>query len=265
MDNYLQHHGVLGQRWGVRRYQPYPAGHKGGREIGEAAKLSKGRAKRYANKLNMLDTRIVQNQTTLNDPHQIHFKYSPQARMLAKDKATTERLIERAVSEGYYIGSEKTKRATRGVAENLAYGFAGPLAGVMVLAANKDNRKDGTQYSVFTSKAELDAWERGAIDRAKAENHNASKKINNKLSKSNTSSDDKVTSIQKSKEAHKAYVQDKMSRARNNDQYELAFLEMTGEVDKNLSTKERLDWYEKYLNSKDDMVKFYRDFVGYYG
>ncbi len=43
---YLSHHGIKGQRWGVRRYRPYAKGEKpaGGKEIGEAAKKSKERS-----------------------------------------------------------------------------------------------------------------------------------------------------------------------------------------------------------------------------
>ena len=39
----LYHFGIQGMHWGIRRFQPYPKGHTGGKEVGEAAKKKRKR------------------------------------------------------------------------------------------------------------------------------------------------------------------------------------------------------------------------------
>lgn len=49
--NELKHHGILGMKWGIRRYQPYGEGgynpKNKGKEIGEAAKTNSKKIRSY--------------------------------------------------------------------------------------------------------------------------------------------------------------------------------------------------------------------------
>lgn len=116
MNNELKHYGILGMKWGIRRYQPYSTvprqSGKGGKEIGEARRLDKvstrkaykilkkdvrnARAERHgiANRY-MIDREIGENSEKLRKEKDEEYKIY----MNSKEYKNWEKKYNEAVSE----------------------------------------------------------------------------------------------------------------------------------------------------------------------
>lgn len=118
VSNYMiYHHGILGQRWGIRRFQPYGQGYSGskGKFIGKKKKISKEQQKQKDLRVTKEDFDALEEERRKKTPERVGIKTVNQDEMKFLNKKVEDRRIEDAIKRAnpVEISQYVTKMSTK--------------------------------------------------------------------------------------------------------------------------------------------------------
>lgn len=248
--DWVAHHGIMGQRWGVRRFQN-PDGTltaKGRKRYNKYEKQLKKQNTRLSNKNGKLAEKRAKVIKSSNNVSKVNKKVAKINNKMQKNRLKREYnniqlkdlknyTVDRATAEG---------NLKKGVV--LGYLLGGPVGGVAGgMIANKKGGYD--EYSRHNS----DDWETARNNLANKEMHKEIKKYRKSAKRSNEQKAQVKKNLNTKTTLLSAESKKRLANAKKNEMYDIDFLEYT-QNDRTSETNSdyRNKQYAKYLEAKEN-------------